>query len=82
MTYVVRILDSNGKLKKERVMFYSVRILDDNGNLKKVIKSKLLSQRHWKVFPGSLKTKRKKKHNFNAYSKAKSDCGSIEPENF
>ena len=77
MDYVVRILDSNGKLKKERIMFYAVRILDNNGNLKKVVKSKLLSQRHWKQFPDYLKTKRKGGKDFNAYGKAKSGCGSI-----
>ena len=80
MDYVVRILDSNGKLKKERIMFYAVRILDNNGKLKKVVKSKLLSQKHWKRFPDYLKTKRKKKNDFNAYGKAKSSCGSIGAE--
>ena len=67
MDYVVRILDSNGNLKKERIMFYAVRIMDKNGKLKKVVKSKLLSQRHWKEFPAYLKTKRKGKNGFNAY---------------
>ena len=71
MNYVVRILDSNGELGKERIMFNAVRILDNNGNLKKVIKSKILSQRHWKEFPDYLKTKRRSKNNFNAYNKAK-----------
>ena len=44
MDYVIRTLDVNGKLRKERFMFYSVRILDKNGILKKVVKEKLLSQ--------------------------------------
>ena len=38
MDYVVRTLDLNGKLRKERFMFYSVRILDKNEILKKVVK--------------------------------------------
>ena len=46
MVYVVRTLDSNGRLRKERTMFYAVRVLDKNGILKKVIKGKLLGQRH------------------------------------
>ena len=57
MDCVVRIIDSNGKLKKERIMFYAVRILDNKGKLKKVVKSKLLSQRHWKGFSGYMKKK-------------------------
>ena len=69
MDYVVRILDSDGKLKKERIMFYAVRILDSNGNLKKVVKSKLLSRRHWKVYPEYFQKKRKRKNNFNSYSR-------------
>ena len=45
MDYVIRFLDVNGKLRKERFMFYSVRILDKNGILKKVVKEKLLSKK-------------------------------------
>ena len=82
MDYVVRILDSNGKLKKERIMFYAVRILDNNGKLKKVVKSKLLSQRHWKQFPDYLKTKRKSQNDFNTYGKAKSNCGSVSAKSY
>ena len=82
MDYVVRILDSNGKLKKERIMFYAVRILDNNGKLKKVVKSKLLSQRHWKQFPVYLKTKRKSQNGFNTYGKAKSNCGSVSAKSY
>lgn len=82
MYYVIRVLDSNGKLEKERIMFHSVRILDNNGKLKKVIKSKMLSQRHWKEFPDYLKTNRKGKSNFNTYSKTKNSCGSIGSENY
>ena len=50
MDYVIRTLDVNGKLRKERFMFYSVRILDKNGILKKVVKEKLLNQKHWESF--------------------------------
>ena len=56
MDYVVRTLDTDGKLKKERLMFYSVRILDKDGILKKVVKEKLLSEKYWESFlskPGS-----------------------------
>ena len=71
MVYVVRTLDFNGKLRKERTMFYSVRVLDKNGVLKKVIKSKLLGQRHWRFFSSNLKTKRKQRNNINIHGKAK-----------
>ena len=71
MNYVVRILDLNGKLKKERIMFNAVRILDSKGNLKKVIKSKILSQKHWEGFSDYLKTKHKRKNKFNAPGKEK-----------
>ena len=68
MNYVVRILDRNGKLGRERVMFNEVRILDNNGNLKKVIKSKILSKQYWKQFPETLKKKGVRKSTFNDYN--------------
>jgi len=77
MVYVVRTLDSNGRLRKERTMFYAVRVLDKNGILKKVIKSKLLGQRHWNSFPNKLKTKRKERNNFNTHGKAKDHCSLV-----
>ena len=67
MNYVVRILDINGKLRRERIMFNEVRILDNNGNLKKVIKSKILSKRYWKQFPKTLKKKGIRKNTFNIH---------------
>ena len=71
MNYVVRVLDGNGKLRKERIMFYAVRILNHDGSLKKVIKSKILSQRHWREFPKNLKAKGKGKNMFNTFVKTK-----------
>ena len=59
MDYVIRTLDVNGKLRKERFMFNSVRILDENGILKKVVKEKLLSQKHWESFSNKKDNKRK-----------------------
>jgi hypothetical protein len=70
MDYVVRTLDTDGKLKKERLMFYSVRILDKDGILKKVVKEKLLSEKYWESFsskPGRIKAK---KSNINFRSNA------------
>ena len=67
MNYVVRILDINGKLGRERIMFNEVRILDNNGNLKKVIKSKILSKQYWKQFPETLKKKGIRKNTFNTH---------------
>ena len=81
MNYVVRILDGNGKLRKERIMFYAVRILDNDGSLKKTIKSKILSQRHWKEFPKNLKTKGKKRNPYNYYNEIKNNCASIALKN-
>ena len=57
MDYVIRTLDVNGKLRKERFMFYPVRILDKNGILKKVVKEKLLNQKHWESFPNKKRNK-------------------------
>ena len=47
MDYVIRTLDVNGKLRKERFMFYSVRILDkkrdsEKGSKRKITESKIL----------------------------------------
>ena len=73
MDYVIRFLDINGKLRKERFMFYSVRILDKNGILKKVVKEKLLSQKHWESFLNKTCRKRKAKRSFNAHFKSNND---------
>ena len=53
-------------------MFYSVRILDKNGILKKVVKEKLLSQKHWESFSNKTGSKHKAKRSFNAYFKSNS----------
>ena len=50
MDYVIRFLDVNGKLRKERFMFYSDRILYKKGILEKVVKEKLLKQKNWESF--------------------------------
>ena len=73
MDYVIRTLDVNGKLRKERFIFYSARILDENGILKKVVKEKLLSQKHWELFSNKTGRKRKAKRSFNAHFKSNSD---------
>ena len=73
MDYVIRILDANGKLRNERFMFHSVRILDKNGILKKVVKEKLLSQKHCESFSNKTGRKRKAKRSFNAHFKSNSD---------
>ena len=73
MDYVIRTLDANGKLRKERFMFYSVRILDKNVILKKVVKEKLLSQKYWKSLSNKTGGKRKAKRSFNAHFKSNSD---------
>ena len=65
MDYVIRTLDVNGRLNKERLMFYSVRILDQNGILKKVVKEKLLSQRYWESFENKTDNKCNVKISFN-----------------
>ena len=73
MDYVVRTLDINGKLRKERFMFYSVRILDKNGLLKKIVKEKILSQKYWDSFSNKKENKRKAKRVFNAVCSSNSD---------
>ena len=65
MDYVIRTLDINGKLRKERLMFNSVRILDKNGILKRVVKEKLLSQKYWESFSNKKDRKHKAKGSFN-----------------
>ena len=77
MDYVIRTLDINGKLRKERLMFYSVRVLDKNGILKRVVKEKLLSQKHWKSFSNKTGRKHKAKRSFNAHFKSNSDLSLV-----
>lgn len=60
-------------LSPEPLMFYSVRILDKNGILKKVVKEKLLSQKHWESFSNKTGRKHKAKRSFNAHFKSNSD---------
>ena len=73
MDNVIRTLDINGNLRKERLVFYSVRILDKHGILKRVVKEKLLSQKHWESFSNKTDRKRKVKGSFNAHFKLNSD---------
>ena len=73
MYYVIRTLDVNGKLRKERFSIYSVRILDKNEILKKVVKEKLLSQKHWESFSNKTDRKRKAKGSFNGRFRSNSD---------
>ena len=73
MDYVIRTLDINGKLRKERLMFYSVRILDKNGILKRVVKEKLLSQKYWESFSNKKDRKHKAKGRFNERFRSNSD---------
>ena len=73
MDYVIRTLDVNGKLRKERFMFNSVRILDENGILKKVVKEKLLSQKHWESFSNKTDGKRNVKRRLNEHFRSNSD---------
>ena len=77
MDYVIRTLDINGKLRKERLMFYSVRILDKNGILKRVVKEKLLSQKYWESFSNKTGRKHKAKRCFNAHFKSNYDSSLI-----
>ena len=60
-------------LSPEPLMFYSVRILDKNGILKKVVKEKLLSQKHWESFSNKTGRKHKAKRSFNVHFKSNSD---------
>ena len=60
-------------LSPEPLMFYSVRILDKNGILKKVVKEKLLSQKHWKSLSNKTGIKHKAKRSFNARFKSNSN---------
>jgi len=73
MDCVIRFLDVNGKLRKERFSIYSVRILDKNEILKKVVKEKLLSQKHWESFSNKTDRKRKAKRSFNEHFRSNSD---------
>ena len=77
MDYVIRTLDVNGKLRKERFIFYSARILDENGILKKVVKEKLLSQKHWESFSNKTGRKRKAKRSFDAHFKSNGDTSLV-----
>ena len=57
-------------------MFHKVRILNQKGKLLKVITSKALSKRHWKIFEDQLKpsfVKTSKFRNSGKNNKLKSD---------
>ena len=49
-------------------MFHKVRVLNKNGKLLKVIKSEVLSNRHWHLFEKKLKPSPGKKK-FNSFKK-------------
>ena len=61
------------KIEKGGVHVFLVRILDKNVILKKVVKEKLLSQKHWESFSNKTGIKRKAKRSFNAHFKSNSD---------
>ena len=42
-------------------MFYKVQVLDAKGKLKKLFTSKMLSKRHWDLFPDNIKKSEKEK---------------------
>ena len=42
-------------------MFYKVQVLDAKGKLKKILTSKMLSKRHWELFPDNIKKSEKDK---------------------
>lgn len=56
-------------------MFYKVQILDAKGKLKKLFTSKMLSKRHWEMFPDNIKNSEKEKNikqnkkRFNSFKK-------------
>ncbi|MBT5968326.1 MAG: hypothetical protein HOG61_03010 [Nitrospina sp.] len=56
-------------------MFYKVQITDAKGKLKKIFTSKMLSKRHWELFPDNIKKAEKEKNNkqnknsFNTFKK-------------
>ena len=59
-------------------MFYKVQVLDAEGKLKKLLTSRMLSKRHWDLFPDNIKkaqkekkSKTNKKNKFNAYKPRK-----------
>ena len=64
-------------LSPEPLMFYSVRILDKNGILKKVVKEKLLSQKHWESFSNKTGRKHKAKRSFKAHFNSNSDSSLV-----
>ena len=59
-------------------MFYKVQVLDAKGKLKKLFTSKMLSKRHWDLFPDNIKkvekekkSKTKIKNEFNTFKEKK-----------
>ena len=59
-------------------MFYKVQVLDAKGKLKKLFTSKMLSKRHWDLFPDKIKkvekekkSKTKIKNKFNPFKEKK-----------
>ena len=43
-------------------MFYKVQVLDAKGKLKKLLTSRMLSKRHWDLFPDNIKKSEKEKN--------------------
>ena len=42
-------------------MFYKVQVMDAKGNCKKLFTSKVLSKRHWDMFPDNIKKAEREK---------------------
>jgi hypothetical protein len=57
-------------------MFHKVRVLNKKGKLLKVITSKVLSNRHWRLFEEQLKPSPGKKNKFNDFKKDRERKGS------
>jgi|ETNmetMinimDraft_32_1059908.scaffolds.fasta_scaffold146733_2 hypothetical protein len=65
-------------------MFHKVRVLNKNGKLLKIIKSEVLSNRHWRLFEEQLKPKPGKKNKLNEFKKdgIRKDSYSLDLDSF
>lgn len=65
MDFVVRVLDNDGRLRHERIMFHDGGLRGGNRNLEKIIKNKIESEMNGNEIAGNLSVLRKSNNKLN-----------------
>ena len=66
MDFVVRVLDIDGRLSHERIMFHDGDLRGGNRNLEKIIKNKIESEMNGNEIASNLSVLRKSNNKLNA----------------